>query len=69
VLHQRVRKSITGGMNFREQLKCISCICPGVDLLDFIWEVGRLMFRYHLEVRGLNDRCFAIVSSDKVMGG
>jgi len=56
-------------MNFREQLKCISCICPGVDLLDFIWEVGRLMFRYHLEVRGLNDRCFAIVSSDKVMGG
>ena len=42
---------------------------PGFDLLDFISEVGRRIFRFHLEVRGLNDRCSAIFSSDRGVGG
>jgi len=38
-------------------------------LLDFISEVGRFIFGFHLAVRGLNDRCFVIVSSDKAVDG
>jgi len=75
-LHQRVGKFVTGSLKVREQLECIyclllsvlPCIYPGVDFFDFISEVSKHIFRFHSEVRGLNDRCSAVVSSDRGVG-
>ena len=78
-LHKRVGnvKSITVGLNVGEQVERISYLLlsilrrvyPRANFHDYISEVDRLIFRFHSEVRGLNDRCSAIFSSDRGVVG